>query len=111
MPQSRGYKEYSRKTRCSSRKNTSIDPDEGAEPEEGTKELLKKVKEQMRKFELLKKAAHFGVREGLGAMPLAEVLPLRTTIGQTTREGTQEEEEQGKIDESSLTQPSSIITI
>lgn len=57
----------------------------------------------MRKFELLKKAIDFGVREGLGVLPLAEVLPVRMEIGQTLREGTQEEEEKGKMDES--TQP------
>lgn len=50
----------------------------------------------MRRFELLKKATDFGVREGLGVMPLIEVLPVRMIIGQMLGEGTQEEYEQGK---------------
>lgn len=107
VPQSRGYKEYARKMRSSSRKNTSTDLDEVVEPEESTDELLKKLHEKMRKSELLKKDADFRVREGLSVVPLAEVLPVRTIIGQTLGEGAQEEEEQGKIDEGAPTQPPS----
>lgn len=59
----------------------------------------------MRKFELLKKAANFGVREGLGVMPLAEVLLIQKTIGQTPREGTREEDEKGKEDEGAQPPP------
>lgn len=57
----------------------------------------------MRKAKILKKAADFRVREGLGAVLLAEVHLIRTTIGQILGEGTQEKDEQGKSDES--TQP------
>lgn len=119
VPQSRGYKEYARKTRFSSRKNTSTDPEEVAQPEESTEELLKQVHERMSKAEILKKAADFGIREGLGAMPLVEVLPVRAAIGQKPGEGIQEEDEQEKTDEntqpppdttSTSTQPSPIAT-
>lgn len=48
-----------------------MDLEEVAQPEESIEEILKKVKEQMRKAKILKKAADFGIREGLGAMPLA----------------------------------------
>lgn len=89
IPQSRGYKEYVRKTRSNFRKNTSTDPDESIEPQGSNEELLKKVKEQMRRSELLKMAADFRVREGLRVVLLAEVHPMRMTIGQTPGEGTQ----------------------
>lgn len=56
VPQSRGHKEYARKTRSASRKNTSIDPGEEEKPQESTKNLLKKFQEKMRDSELLKKA-------------------------------------------------------
>lgn len=88
VPQSRGYKEYARKTRSSSRQNTSIDPNEGEKPQESTKDLLKKLQEKMKESELLKKAMDLGVLDGLGAVPLAKVLPPRTAIGHTTGEGT-----------------------
>lgn len=109
VPQSRGYKEYSRKMRSNSRKNTSTNPNETVEPEENTHELLEKVKEQMRRFELLKKATDYGVREGLGVVPLVEVHPVRTTMGKTLGKGTQEEDEQGKSYESTQTPPPNMI--
>lgn len=106
VPQLRSYKEYSCKTRSISRKNTSIDPDEIAEPEESIEELLKKVKEQMRRSKLLKKAVDFGVKEGLPrVVPLTEIYPVRTTIGQMPGEGTQKEDEQGKVDEGAQPPP------
>lgn len=54
---------------------------------------MRKFSEKMREFDFLKKVANLGVIDGLGAVPLAKVLPPRTDIGQTTRDGTQEEEE------------------
>lgn len=47
----------------------------------------------MRTAKILKKATDFGVREGLGGVPLAEVHPIRTKIGKMPGEGTQEEDE------------------
>ncbi|XP_059070820.1 uncharacterized protein LOC131860423 [Cryptomeria japonica] len=58
----------------------------------------------MRKSELVKKAADLGVIDGLGVVPLAKVLPARTTIGKTLGEGSQEEEEQREMDEDASTQ-------
>lgn len=107
MLQSRGYKDYAHKTRSSSQKNMPTDLDEAIEPEECTNELMKNIHEQMRKYELSKKAAEFGVTEGLGVVLLAKVLPVRTTIGKNLGEGAQEEEEQGKINEVTSTQPPS----
>lgn len=45
----------------------------------------------MRESELLD--TDLGVTNGLGAVPLAKVLPPRTAIGSTEGEGTQEQEE------------------
>lgn len=54
---------------------------------------MKKLQEKMRESELLKKAIDLGMTDGLGAVPLAKVLPPRTAIGSTEGEGTQEQEE------------------
>lgn len=76
--------------RSNSWKNMSMDPDKADEPEEITDELMKKLQEQMRKYELLKKAVDFRVREGLVDVPLVEVLPVRRTLRQTSGEGAQD---------------------
>lgn len=61
----------------------------------------------MQNSELLKKAADLGVTDGLGVVPLEEVLPIKTAIGQTPGEGAHEEEEEEKTDEGAPTQPPS----
>lgn len=81
------------------RKNTSTKPEEVVGPEPTTKELMEQVKKQMQKVELLKKATDFGIREGLGAMPLVEIHLIKVSIGKMTREGTMEKDEQVKVDE------------
>lgn len=65
----------------------------------------------MRESELLKKAADSGVTDGLGAVPLAKILPPRTTIGHTKEEGTQGKEENLEATKEVPAQPPSIGTI
>lgn len=48
VPQSMGYKEYARKTRSSSRKNTSTDLDETVGPKDITNDLMTKLHVKMR---------------------------------------------------------------
>lgn len=57
----------------------------------------------MQKVELLKKATNFGIREGLGAMPLMEIHPIRVAIGKKIGEGAMEKDEQGNPDEGTYT--------
>lgn len=61
----------------------------------------------MRESKLLKKAADLGVTDELGVVPLAKVLPPRTTIGSTEGEGTQEQEENIEATEEIPAQPPS----
>lgn len=97
--------------RSNSRKNTSIDLDEEVGPQDRNEDLMRKISEKMREFELLKKATDLRVINGLGAVPLAKVLPPRIAIGQATGEGTQEKEEGIEINEYVPTQPPPTATI
>ncbi|XP_059076873.1 uncharacterized protein LOC131876104 [Cryptomeria japonica] len=89
---------YAWRTRSSSRKNMSTKIDETVGPEKTIGELLKQVKVQMRKVELLKNDTNFGIREGLGVVPLEEVHPARVAIGKVPGEGTKDKYEKGKDD-------------
>lgn len=93
--------------RSISRQNMSTNLDEGEKTQESNEDLLKKLQEKMKESELLKKAVDLGVTDGLGVVPLAKVLPPRTAIGQTTGEGTQEQEEEIEITKDIPTQPPS----
>lgn len=66
---------------------------------------MRKLKEKMRTSKLLKKAEDLGITDGLGIVPLTEVLLPRTAIGQVAREGSHEKEEGIEIDEDVPTQP------
>lgn len=57
----------------------------------------------MRKAKILKKVVDFGVREGLGVVPLAEVHLVRTAIAQVPGEGTKEKDDQEKINKETST--------
>ncbi|XP_057839583.2 uncharacterized protein LOC131049520 [Cryptomeria japonica] len=93
--------------RPGSRKNTSTEPDEAVGPLPTTKDIMEQVKKQMKKDKLLNKATNFGIREGLGAIPQAEIQPIRVAIGKMLGEGVMEKYEKGKANEgtSTSTQP------